>query len=468
MATSSSRTTSPEPRPAGRLLAGLAWFRSLYSSLTWRLVILLGALVIVAQISTWVAWRLLEFEQFAGRIAERVSSQVRLATVLVRSTGSVAELRELAASVERPSLRILVDPWAPPVESNDPALSELRDRIRAALPEGGELRVHTANGHPEAAIRLPVELAEVWLWTLLPPRDGGAEFPPAARVILIGTLVLFGAAVIVWLVSRPLARFDRALGSSQPQMPTLAIPDGCPLELRRLAETINRQIAERNDRERERMQLLAGVSHDLRAPLARMRMRSELVDDAPTRQALVRDVRALDRIAGQFLAFVGGQDAGGGTLAPTRVGARVAEVVDGYRDQGADVACEIADGVEDVTADGTAIERIVANLVDNALVHGLAPVRVRFWRDGGQGVIEVRDKGTGLDQSRFMQARQPFVRLDPARGRAGGCGLGLAIVDRLVAGMGGRVAVANTDDGFTVSVRWPLRAANESEHEGTA
>jgi len=103
----------------------------------------------------------------------------------------------------------------------------------------------------------------------------------------------------------------------------------------------------------------------------------------------------------------------------------------------------------------------VTNLVDNALEHGEPPVEIRSARRGGEWIVEVRDHGGGIPAERIEDAKQPFVRLDPARSGDGHCGLGLAIVDRLARDHGGRCDVTNAPDGGLV-VRISIPAGQQA------
>jgi two-component system, OmpR family, osmolarity sensor histidine kinase EnvZ len=111
----------------------------------------------------------------------------------------------------------------------------------------------------------------------------------------------------------------------------------------------------------------------------------------------------------------------------------------------------------------TFIDRLMTNLVDNALEHGEPPVEIRTARRGDEWLIEVRDHGPGIPAERIEDAMRPFVRLDPARSGDGHCGLGLAIVARLAREQNGRCEIGNADGGgLIVRIVLPVSISRDS------
>jgi two-component system, OmpR family, osmolarity sensor histidine kinase EnvZ len=212
--------------------------------------------------------------------------------------------------------------------------------------------------------------------------------------------------------------------------------------------------------------MLAGVAHDLKAPLTRLKLRASVLVAENERAGLIRDVDSLTNIVQQFLEFAGqAADAG----PPVAVDAFLREQ---FSD--ADIA-EFADAADsatpadallfsldlragpDFTLPRTLLDRLVTNLVDNALEHGAPPVEIATARDARHWVVSVRDHGPGIPDDRIAAAMKPFVRLDAARGGEGHCGLGLAIVARLAHDRGGRCEVYNhPDGGLCVRIALPL------------
>jgi len=278
---------------------------------------------------------------------------------------------------------------------------------------------------------------------------------------LIATLLLFGLAVaasalIAHRLAQPLealrARIATDDASGGPLPHASAEVQAIDKAWRALRQSLDQQ-------ERERASLLAGVSHDLRSPLGRIRMAAELLPDgegvAPRREAIVRNALQADRLVGSFLDHVRS-----GEL-PLNETVDVAVVARGVAAQQQRAATELSVEapaslvVPHVSA--VLIERVISNLLDNAFIHGQPPVRLTVGTVGHRIRIEVEDCGPGIapkDQQAMLQA---FARGDASR-RHPGLGLGLAVVQRVALRMGGSVAFDRSVDGARpiVRVEWPM------------
>lgn len=195
----------------------------------------------------------------------------------------------------------------------------------------------------------------------------------------------------------------------------------------------------------DRTQALAAVGHDLRTPIARMRLRIDMIPDSAVRDAMQRDAIEMETMIASLLAFLGG-DEGEQPLTRSDIAVMAATIVDDATDHGHKVAY---DGPDHLDADVRPhdLKRAIDNLVSNAIRHG-RKVTVGVQSLGDRAILRVDDDGPGIPESRLEDARQPFVRLDSARKRnTEGLGLGLAIVDRIVAAHRGELRLSNRPEG---------------------
>jgi two-component system osmolarity sensor histidine kinase EnvZ len=276
-----------------------------------------------------------------------------------------------------------------------------------------------------------------------------------ALLLLSGIAVAASAFVARWL-ALPLealrARIAADDASGGPLSHASAEVQAIDEAWRALRQSLDQQ-------ERERALMLAGVSHDLRSPLGRIRMAAELLPDgegiAPRREAIVRNALQADRLVGSFLDHV---RSGELSLNETVDVAAVARSVAAQQQRAAgELSVEAPASLLAPHVSAVLIERVIGNLLDNAFTHGLPPVRLTVRTAGPRIRIEVEDSGPGIapeDQQAMLQA---FARGDASR-RHPGLGLGLAVVQRVALRMGGSVAFCRSADGArtVVRVEWPM------------
>ena len=203
--------------------------------------------------------------------------------------------------------------------------------------------------------------------------------------------------------------------------------------------------------EQDRAVMLAGISHDLRTPLARLRLETEMsVADPNARAHMAADIDQLDAIIDKFLDYARPEPT---QLRPVQLAEVVRHCVYAVRDQtDLRVTVDVADDIQ-VMADEVDLQRVIANLLENARRYGKTPgtetTRVDMIarvRDDAV-MLKVRDHGPGVAPSTLRNLMKPFFRGDTARTAATGAGLGLAIVDKTVQRMGGIFSLANTTTG---------------------
>jgi len=234
------------------------------------------------------------------------------------------------------------------------------------------------------------------------------------------------------------------------------MPEDGTEELSRLARAFNTMASDLERHEKDRSEVLAGISHDLRTPLTRLRLEAELsVADDSARQAVIADIEQMEAVISQFMDYArteSGEDA-----SPTDLVALLNALAEHQGYLGRSLPTEIAP-LPELTLRPKAINRALTNLIDNAWKYGGGDVRLRAAQVDGEIHIEISDHGPGVPESETERLKRPFARLETARTNAGGTGLGLAIVERIARLHGGRLyLLPNPGGGLLARVVLPIR-----------
>ncbi|HET9388251.1 MAG TPA: ATP-binding protein [Steroidobacteraceae bacterium] len=272
-----------------------------------------------------------------------------------------------------------------------------------------------------------------------------AWLPPllAMQFAALGVLCWFA----VRQATRPLAQLARAADALGRDGRGEALAEDGPLEVARAARAFNSMQRRISDYLSERMQLLAAISHDLQTPITRMRLRADLMDDAPLREKFLGDLDAMQLLVQEGIAYA--RDGQGITepLRLTDMNALLDSVVCDYSDAGNMVRlsghCD-----KPVPTRPQTLRRIITNLLDNALKFGSEP-ELLFAIEGEDRVaIIVRDTGPGIPHAQMGAVLQPFYRIEGSRNReTGGTGLGLAIAQQLTQLLHGTISMQNRNGG---------------------
>jgi two-component system osmolarity sensor histidine kinase EnvZ len=307
--------------------------------------------------------------------------------------------------------------------------------------------------NPEQRLWVGTRIGDYDYWFGLQANVFASTTTPLSLLAAIaaGLLSLFGAYLIQRRINRPLNALATAVkhvGEGKRQQLEL---DNAPTEIAQVASSFNQMAQALDIAENERALMLAGVSHDLRTPLTKLRLATEILadhSDPEIIESMVRNIAAADAVIDQFIDFA-------------RLGSDEAESL-----------CDINELVNDVAATSgrtriklelgalapfqcrqIALRRAVANLIENALRYGQNKLNtddmivVRTASNAQSISISVMDNGAGIPSKDLDRIRQPFTRLDEARSGKPGAGLGLAIVERIALLHGGRLIIKNRDGG---------------------
>ncbi|WP_046167177.1 ATP-binding protein [Chromobacterium vaccinii] len=287
-------------------------------------------------------------------------------------------------------------------------------------------------GGPEFKIQMATVQAQLKDGTVVTFRIGqissAAETPwrVTAWLLLVALVVAMASAWAVRRLTRPLALFSQAATGLAANLNQPPLPETGTQEVVNASRAFNRMQQELQRYLQTRSQMLAGVSHDLRLPITRVRLRLEQLEEGSARQAIERDLVEMDQLIGDTLAYLRmGQ--GNESTVLLNVGALLEGVVEDVEALGAEVACR-TEAVKPLYARPQALRRCIANLLENARRYGGGVVEVSLREHAGRVEIMVRDHGPGIAEDDLERVFEPYVRLEHSRAKhTGGSGLGLAI-----------------------------------------
>jgi two-component system osmolarity sensor histidine kinase EnvZ len=396
-------------------------------TLFWRSALLIGLLIVTAVLASFQIYRVYEREPRSRELAQQTVSTINLTRAALVNADPFLRRQLLIELNESEGLRVI-----PATASerllplpDDPLLERVTTRVRSAAGDNTRF-AYARDGEEGFWVSFFIDDDEFWAML---PRERfetpfGLQWLGWGAALL--AIALAGAFLIASMIARPLAALTSAsarLGRGQAHQP---LAERGPRELRGVAAAFNRMASDLESMERERAMVLAGISHDLRTPLSRLRLAMEM-NPVSDREAMVSDIDEIDAVIGQFLDYARGSNE---DKAEGELNELLDELAGHYRRIHRDVSFHPG-RVPPFRFARMAVRRAVANLVDNALRYASDPVEIQTSNKGAHVVVEVRDRGPGIPADAVERVKRPFTRLEDARSGAGGAGLGLAIVERV-------------------------------------
>ena len=407
-----------------------------------RSFLLIAALIVLAVLASFQIYRIYERGPRSRELAQQTVSSVNLTRAALVNADpflrrellidiNVAEGLRLYPATASEKLVPLPD---------DPLLRRVVGRVRGQL--GDQTRFALSRDGEEGFwVSFYIEGDEYWAKMPL------ARYQPILGLewlswgVALLALALAGAWLIASRIARPLAEVTAAAGRIGRGEPHHPLPEAGPRELRTVAAAFNRMARDLESLERERAMVLAGISHDLRTPLTRLRLALEISGGTGNEEAsshhlaMVADIEEIDAILRQFLDFARGEDE---PQAEHDLTLLLSELAGHYARLGKPVKIH-EHALPAFRFAPMAVRRAIANLIDNALRHAPGPVEVMTFAAGREVAVEVRDRGPGIAAEDAERLKRPFTRLESARSGASGSGLGRAIVERIAHAHGGRL-----------------------------
>lgn len=428
-------------------------------NLFWRTFFLLGLLLVVSILAWMQTLRALEFEPRSMHTVQQLASMVNLSRTAMLYADPLARTPLLKAMAEQEGFHI--QPYLPEDRFESLPPSTQNQRLSEAVSQRlGKSTVVAAsvNGKQGLWVAFSVEQQVYWLqmdYSRLTPASGKIWL---FWLVTAGALSLVGAATIARLINQPLKQLSYAANKVQDGDFAASHLDeeAVTNEIREVNIGFNRMAEKLAKLEQDRAVMLAGISHDLRTPLARLRLETEMsVADEVAREHMVADIVQLDATIDKFLDYARPDHV---TLRPVNLQAVISSCVYAVQDhRELQITMTVPEDLN-VRADEVELARIISNLLENARRYGKTPdsagiAHVDIVAKGNENwvLVKVRDHGLGVSPEQLSNLTKPFFRGDLARTAAAGAGLGLSIVDKTVQRMGGVFALANSSAGGLVA-----------------
>jgi signal transduction histidine kinase len=433
------------------------WPQSLFGRLA---LVLLSGLIVAQLISAAIS--LSERDEVLFRFsdaqwAQRVAQAVRLMDSL-----DVGERQRIAGIITTPRLLVSLSNQPPVNGRSDPQSADYLAALKELLGNGHEVRVVVAELTPAQSMAgVPAEVdapkvqrsqhvvTEVQLrdgsWINFDhPRPWSVVDSPVRMVlslaVLLLSVLLLSFLAVRWL-TRPLSTLARAADELGHDIHRPPLPEEGPLEVRAAAAAFNTMQARLRDYIYERTRILTAVSHDLRTPITRLRLRAELLADEELKGKLVRDLQEMENMTNATLSFLRGFE-DREALQSVDLMALLESLETDSVDTGYDV--QLLGRIDrPVMLRPRALRRLLDNLVTNAIRYGKRAV-VTVEDIGSDVVIRVRDAGSGIPPEELEKVFEPYYRLETARSQdGGGTGLGLSIARNIAELHGGTLILQN-------------------------
>ena len=457
-----------------------AWWRSgesqrpRYSiSLFWRTFILLTILLLGSALGWYQLFRTMEYEPRVLDNAYQIASLVKLSHAALASSDAITRVSLMKALSQQNGMD--VQPREPgdhyelfsrtSLERN--VTHTLVTRLGPQTTVAGEV-----NGKPGLWVGFFIEKDGYWL--LMDPSRLNEPLDSPTWLIWLAALImlsLIGAAALARLINRPLQNLSNAAAHVRNGDYRLARLDerAHSTEIREVNIGFNRMAEQLAKIEHDRAEMLAGISHDLRTPLARLRLESELsVPDVEARANMAQDISQVNAIISKFMDYARPDQVRLERLPLAPVVEACVRPFAGYPDM--EIQTRIRGDLW-VRADEIELSRVLSNLLENAHRYGASPedgkVRVQMRAAPGRDktiVLRISDQGPGVTDEQLAQLTRPFYRGDAARTAATGAGLGLAIVAKMIENMGGTLQfLPGKTGGLTIIIKL-LRAPPIQQH----
>jgi two-component system osmolarity sensor histidine kinase EnvZ len=411
-------------------------------------MLLIAVLLAIGQFASLQIFEYFEREPRAEATALQAVTVVNYSRASLIASQDNLRLALLSELTGKEGVRIYYADFMEEIEPlpPDPFINMVAEKIRQRL---GVETIITVNHYGVQGLWVSFNIGQDDFWVVIPRIHVERPFPWQwlgwGALVLI--LSLAGGYLLAARINRPLSLLVNAADKLRNGERPDKLPEDSVTELREVSSTFNKMADSLAELDAERTLILAGVSHDIRTPLARLRLAVEMLPDdecASLKSGMIEDIADMNNIIHQFLDFVRGVE--GEPTQMIDINTLLQAMHDRQSRAGRDLVVQLAPTYF-IPIKPLAMQRLLDNLVGNAYAYGRGEVRVASKIMADHIVISVFDNGPGIPETHVEKLLRPFERLDTARSNAGGSGLGLAIADRIAKLHKGKLELINRPEG---------------------
>jgi two-component system osmolarity sensor histidine kinase EnvZ len=421
-------------------------------------VLLIGFLLLINQVVSYVSIALYIIEPSQKQINELLAKQVRV--VFIDAQGANISPTMAKAFHQQTGIGVYRESEAMPLGLKDAIFYPFRSAQMSAL-LGGPAEVRISQGKEYLFWIKPPQAPNLWVKIPLTGLESSNFSPLILFLVIIGVLSIAGGWLFVRQLNRPLKSLQYAAETvGRGEFPAPLKEEGTS-ELVSVTRAFNHMSKGIQQLENDRNLLMAGISHDLRTPLTRIRLATEMMSATEDylKSSIEHDIDDMNAIIDQFIDFI--RYDSHGNFEYGDINTVIADVVATEKKLGRNIyftptTCPL------ISFHRTGIKRVLANLIQNALRYTDSDINITTQVDTEhqQLCISVIDSGAGIPESEIERLFQPFTQGDTARG-TDGSGLGLAIIKKIITLHGGNIILANREEGgLHAKICLPLKQKN--------
>ena len=415
---------------------------------------LIAALLVISQLFSLKIFDLYEREPRAETLAEEIATIVKFTKASISAASPSKRLQLLNELDGTGNVRIYPANYFEKIEPipEDPFLELVVSKIGKKLPRGTLIAV---NHYGIDGIWVSFDINNNPFWVSIPKSIADRPFPWhwVGWGAIIAILTLVAAYSTTKRISRPINRLIEAADQVRKGHTVDKLPLDSVDEFKELSIAFNEMIDNLAKINNERRFLLASVSHDIRTPLTRIRIATEMLPDSSEelKKSMEEDMQELNEILNQFLVFARGFD--DEPKNSVNIGKLLKEIQTKHARMGQNFILKKKNIKTEVPKKlfidirPLAFQRCLDNLINNAFYYSNDKVLVQATLNEESLSISIIDKGPGIPEAQKAQLLKPFERVDEARGNTGGCGLGLTIADRIAKSHDGKLELINIKKG---------------------